>query len=315
MAKNSNKPQRSKLQQKKLQASQRHSNPPDRDDIRKQSTGGPGTLEETLQQSPGLPPGRWPLIVLFFSITIGSFFVWSWFQRVPNLNEYIYEVVATHPHDSNSFTQGLIFQDGVLYESTGQYGASKIRKIDLESGRIIKDVDLDDDLFGEGLAAVGDRLYQLTWKEKTVIVYDKELNEIARRRYEGQGWGLTYDGRELIMSDGTSTLRFLDPETFKEKRSLTVRKGDRRMDNINELEYINGAVYANVLNEDSIYQISPLDGKVLGRINMNGILPYNQRRDPRNSVLNGIAVHPNGNLLVTGKNWPKVFEVQISSLQ
>ncbi len=261
-----------------------------------------------------IPKERWPLIILFFLVTIGSFVIWSLVGRTVLLEEYTYKVIDRHPHDSTAFTQGLIYRDGIVYESTGKRGQSKIRKMTLE-GRIIDEKSLDDKYFGEGLCEVGDKLYQLTWESGVGFIWDKELNKIDEFKYEGQGWGLTYDGTNLIVSDGTATLRFLDPKTFKEVRRVLVRKGEARMPDINELEFINDTIFANVFGDDMIYLISPIDGKVQGRINFSELLPWRKRPD-QESVMNGIAVHPDkqNTLLVTGKNWPFIYEVQISKL-
>ncbi len=261
-------------------------------------------------KQPLIPPGRGPLIALFLTITIGSIVVWSFFIREPNLQQYTYQLVRTYPHDVNSFTQGLYYRDGYLYESTGQRGQSKARKIKLETGEVIRDVDLDEKYFGEGIAAVGDKLIQLTWESETGFVYDFDLNRLDQFTYDGQGWGLTFDGQFLIMSDGTSELTFLDPQTFQTIRQITVRKGTRRLPNLNELEYINGLIYANVWYEDIIYLISPENGNVIGQLDLRGLYP-SRERSGREAVLNGIAIHPeNGTLLVTGKYWPNVFEIQ-----
>ena len=265
------------------------------------------------------PRQRLPLIILFLTVTIGSFLIWGVFQRPPMLEEYTYEIVAEYPHDSDSFTQGLIFRDGFLYESSGQYGRSELRKISLqdgEEGRIIKQHKLDDEYFGEGLCQVDDKLIQLTWKEETGFIYDMDLNKIGQFTYDAHGWGLTYDGKHLIMSDGTSTLYYMNPKTFEVENKVFVRKGNRRMPNINELEFINNTLFANVLGDDMIYLIQPTDGKVIGRINFEKLLPKNKRGNWQTDVMNGIALRPdNGNLLVTGKNWPTVFEVKISKAQ
>ena len=255
------------------------------------------------------------MIILFFGVTIGSFLIWGVFSRPPMLDEYTYEVVAEYPHDTNSFTQGLIFRNGYLYESSGKYGQSKIRKIQLEDGKVLKEVRLEAEYFGEGLAQVGDKLVQLTWKENTGFVYDMELNRLGEFQYDAQGWGLTFDGKRLIMSDGTSKLFFLNPDTYEVQEQVYVRKGGTRMPAINELEWINGIVFANVLQDDMVYLIQPTDGKVTGRINFQQLFPYGLRPDPAEDVLNGIALRPdNGNLLITGKNWPKIFEVKLKKL-
>ena len=260
----------------------------------------------------GVPRQRLPLIVLFFGVTIGSFLMWSLFSRPPILDYYTYELVNRYPHDETSFTQGLIHHQGALYESSGKYGRSSIRKVDLETGEVTKLVPLPDGdkYFGEGLTAVGDRLIQITWQENTGFVYDLDLNLIDQFTYDFHGWGLTFDGKQLIASDGTSKLRFLNPETYEVEREVLVYRGTSKLNEINELEYINGYIYANVLYDDIIYQINPLDGKVVGQINFQGLYPPSQRSD-RQAVMNGIAINARtGNLLVTGKYWPELFEVK-----
>lgn len=258
-----------------------------------------------------MPRERWPLLALFLTITIGSFVVWSFFSRQPDIDEYTFEVVNTYPHDTTSFTQGLVYRDGFLYESTGQLGESKIRKVDLKTGTPLISKDLEPKFFGEGLALVKDRLVQLTWQNRVGIVYDLELNELSRFKLDDDAWGLTYDGVHLIMSDGTSTLRFLNPETYKVELEVMVRHGNGRVGDLNELEYINGLIYANVWKSDLIYLIRPEDGKVVGRINLRTLYPFNDRASSED-VLNGIAINPeSGKLLVTGKDWPKVYEINV----
>ena len=264
----------------------------------------------------GIPRQRLSLTILFLGVTIGSFVIWAVVQRPPLLDEYTYEVVAEYPHDTASFTQGLVYRDGYVYESTGRYGQSKIRKIKLEDGTVVKEKKLDDSYFGEGLTLVDDKLVQLTWKENTGFVYDLDLNPIGEFNYEAQGWGLTFDGRNLIMSDGTSKLTFLDPETFAPEKSVFVRKGNTRMPDINELEWVNGTIFANIFQDDMIYLIQPLDGKVMGRVNFQELYPRSQRTSPNEDVMNGIAIQTEkeNTLLVTGKNWPKIYEVKLKKL-
>ena len=264
----------------------------------------------------GVPRQRLSLTILFLGVTIGSFIMWAVFQRPPLLDEYTYEVVAEYPHDTASFTQGLVYRDGYVYESTGRYGQSKIRKIKLEDGTVVKEKKLDDSYFGEGLTLVDDKLVQLSWKENTGFVYDLDLNPIGEFNYEAQGWGLTFDGRNLIMSDGTSKLTFLDPETFTPEKSVFVRKGNTRMPDINELEWVNGTIFANIFQDDMIYLIQPLDGKVMGRVNFQKLYPRSQRTSPNEDVMNGIAIQTEkeNTLLVTGKNWPKIYEVKLKKL-
>lgn len=262
-----------------------------------------------------IPRERLPLLILFLTITIGSFVVWTLFSRQPYVDEYTYEIVNTYPHDKTSFTQGLLYRDGFLYESTGQIGESKIRKVDLKTGVPAISKDLDPKFFGEGLAMVDDQLVQLTWQNRVGIVYDLELNELSRFKLDDDAWGLTYDGVNLIMSDGTSTLRFLNPKTFAVEREVMVRLGNGRLGDLNELEYINGLVYANVWKSDLIFMIRPADGKVVGRIDLRSLYPYRERASSED-VLNGIAINPGpGTLLVTGKDWPNVFEIKVVPVQ
>jgi glutamine cyclotransferase len=223
-----------------------------------------------------------------------------------------YRVVHVYPHDPDAYTQGLIFTDGHLYESTGKYGESSLRKVELQTGRVVQSRALARDLFAEGITAWENRIVQLTWKNQLGIVYDKEsLREVQRFRYSGEGWGLTHDGTHLIVSDGSATLRFLDPQTFRLARRLLVKSRGRRVGNLNELEYVRGEILANVWYQDYIARISPRTGEVVGWIDLSRLLP--ERRDTE-AVLNGIAHDAEGNrLFVTGKNWPKLFEIELTS--
>lgn len=226
---------------------------------------------------------------------------------------WIPEVVATYPHDSNAFTQGLLFHEGDLYESTGlREGRSSLRRVDLESGRVLQIEPTGRDLFAEGLALVGDRLYQLTWQAGMAIVYDLDsFDRLQTFRYAGQGWGLTWDGEQLIMSDGTPTLRFIDPDDFSVKRTVTVTDNGAPKADLNELEYIDGEVWANIWFEDRIARIDPDDGRIVGWIDMSQVYPA-ERRDP-DAVVNGIAWDPESDrIFVTGKLWPAIFEVRFS---
>jgi glutamine cyclotransferase len=222
-----------------------------------------------------------------------------------------YHIVKIYPHDPAAFTQGLVFLDGIFYEGTGLNGRSSIRKVKLESGEVLKIQNLDAQYFGEGIAVVGDELIQLTWQSGIGFVYDK--NSFERKRtfsYTGEGWGLTYDGTRLIMSDGTPSIRFLDPKTLKETGRLEVKDGRLPVDDINELEMVKGELFANIWSSDRIARIDPKTGQVIGWIDLTGIL------DPRDrvniDVLNGIAYDAAGDrLFVTGKQWPKVFEIKL----
>lgn len=221
------------------------------------------------------------------------------------------EVVASYPHDPGAFTQGLAIEEGRLYESTGQYGASSLRLVDLESGRVERLVNLARSYFGEGIAIAGGRIYQLTWQSRTGIVYDLESFEALERfRYMGEGWGVTYDGEWLVVSDGTPTLRFMDPASFEVVRRVNVADEGRPVARINELEYVDGEVWANIWYEDRIARISPDDGRVLGWLDLAHVWPAAERN--REQVLNGIAYDRDADrLYVTGKNWPRLYEIDV----
>ena len=223
-----------------------------------------------------------------------------------------YRVVHTYPHDQAAFTQGLIYLDGHLYESTGLKGQSSLREEDLDTGKILAFHDVASQYFAEGLAAWGKTLIQLTWQSHVAFVYDRASFHLLRTfQYDGEGWGLTEDGKDLILSDGTATLRFLDPATFREVRRVTVKDRGAPVKNLNELEFIHGEIYANIWYTDRIARISPATGKVLGWIDLTGLLPEADRSG-RDAVLNGIAYDAqHDRLFVTGKLWPKLFEIKI----
>ena len=223
-----------------------------------------------------------------------------------------YQVLHTYPHDQNAYTQGLFYLDGHLYESTGLNGQSSLRMEDLETGRILKLRDVPDKYFAEGLAPWADTLVQLTWQSHIALIYDRATFRFLRTLpYEGEGWGLTEDGKEMILSDGTATLRFLDPATFKVLRSVKVTDHGQPVTQLNELEYIHGEVYSNIWHSDRIARISPATGKVLGFIDLTGLLPASERSSPE-AVLNGIAYDSaHDRLFVTGKLWPSLFEIRV----
>ena len=229
---------------------------------------------------------------------------------------YSYEIVNTYPHDPGAFCQGLAIADGYLYEGTGQHGRSTLRKVELETGRVLQQVSLDRNLFGEGITVWDEQIYQLTWRAGLGIVYDKEsLKETKRFRVRGEGWGLTHDGMQLILSNGSPTLQFIDPKTFQVVRRLNVRDRGNWVRNLNELEYAGGAILANVWTTDRIAWISPKTGNVDAWIDLSGLRPSEARRDP-DAVLNGIAYDPETKrLFVTGKHWPKLFEIRIIERQ
>ncbi len=225
---------------------------------------------------------------------------------------YSYEIINTFPHDPKAFTQGLIFaEDGFLYEGTGLYGQSSLRKVELATGRVLQIHHLADQYFGEGITLWKDKLIQLTWQEHKGFVYDKESFQLVREfAYPTEGWGITHDGKRLIMSDGTATLHFLDPDTFQEIGQIEVKDQGTPVPRLNELEYIQGEIYANVWLTDRIAVISPETGQVLRWIDLTGLLSAEDRSQPVD-VLNGIAYDAWGNrLFVTGKLWPKLFEVR-----
>lgn len=224
------------------------------------------------------------------------------------------QVVNTYPHDPDAFSQGLVVEGDVLYEGTGHYGESTLRKVDLTTGTVQMQIPLGPRYFGEGITILGNRIYQLTWREHVCIVYDKStLKAIGSLPYSGEGWGLTDDEKLIYLSDGTPTIRVLDPQTFKVLRRIRVKQGRRRIDNLNELEFVGGEILANVWYSDRIARIDPQTGSVLGWIDCSAIYPAHQRPD-REHVLNGIAFdHASGRLFVTGKNWPQLFEIKVVS--
>ena len=224
---------------------------------------------------------------------------------------YGYTVVNSFPHDPQAFTQGLIVRDGVLYESTGLNGQSSLRKVRLETGEVLQRISVDGRYFAEGMTDWGNRLIQLTYTTKIGFVYD--LSTFALQRtfdYSGQGWGLTHDRRRLIMSDGSSALRFLDPETLRETGRVTVKDGDKPIENLNELEWVKGEVFANVWLTDRIAIVAPESGRVTAWLDLSGI--RGPVRSGTDDVLNGIAYDAaRDRLFVTGKIWPRLFEIRI----
>lgn len=228
------------------------------------------------------------------------------------VKEYKLQVVETLPHDTRSYTQGLFFHNGELYESCGQYGSSSFRKVELRTGKDLRRLNFDSRYFVEGSCTLGDFLYILTWQERKCFVYDintfKYLGELYNPR---EGWGLTTNGKDLILSDGTPHIYFLDPQTFAVRSSRKVTMAGKPLTFLNELEYINGQIWANVYTHDYIVIIDPATGNVTGRIDCKGLLP-NSLRKPTTDVLNGIACNPaTGEIYLTGKYWPKMYKVKL----
>ncbi len=226
---------------------------------------------------------------------------------------YGYEVVRTFPHDPAAFTQGLVIRDGVLLESTGR-APSSVRRVRLEDGVVLQKHELAPEYFGEGLTEIGGRLVTLTWNNGVGFVWDAaDLKPVSRFTYAGEGWGLTYDGAQLILSDGSPNLRFLDPATFAETGRIPVTLNGRPVRQLNELEWIDGEVWANVWQTNYILRIDPASGQVVGIIDLNGLLPAGLIKDPNDDVLNGIAWDAKTRrLFVTGKNWPSLFEIKLT---
>jgi glutamine cyclotransferase len=240
-----------------------------------------------------------------FIMTTAIFFVGT-HAFAEAVHTYTYKVINTYPHDKEAFTQGLVFEHGFLYEGTGQYGASSLRKVQPETGEVVQIYRLPKSLFGEGITIYKNSVIQLTWQSHIGFVYDiKSFGLMREFRYATEGWGLTHDGKRLIMSDGTATLYFLDPETFTQIGTLQVRDANGSVKNINELEYIRGEIYANVWQENRIARISPKTGEVIGWIDLGGLCKWS-------GVLNGIAYDVEGDrLFVTGKLWPYIYEIKL----
>jgi len=226
---------------------------------------------------------------------------------------YGYKIVERYPHDRAAYSQGLLFHDGSLYESTGRPGESSVREVELKTGKIKRRHDLSGELFGEGLTLWKGLLVQLTWKSKEAIFYDRRnFVELYRQTYKGEGWGLTNDGTSLIMSDGSYTLRFLDPATFEVQRKLKVLLSGRPMWDLNELEYIEGEIWANIYQKEFIVRIDPKTGRVTGRIDLRGLQKLQRVEDTSQDVLNGIAYDPETKrIFITGKYWPNLYEIEL----
>ena len=225
---------------------------------------------------------------------------------------YTYKVIAKYPHSTDSYTEGLFYLDGMFYEGTGRAGQSAVLVVDPKTGKITQRHNLSSEYFGEGIVDWGPNIYEWTWTSHVCFVYDRRTLRLVKQfTYAGEGWGMTRTDKELITSDGTATLRFRDPDTFKETHKIVVREGSIRVDKLNELEFINGEIYANIWHSDMLVRISPRDGQVIAWIDLTGLLPGEQKVDDE-SVLNGIAYDAqHDRLFVTGKLWPTLFEIKV----
>jgi len=249
---------------------------------------------------------------LWCALTVAGVAATQCSNAAPPASTNGYEIVAEYPHDARAYTQGLFWHQGHLYEGTGRYGTSWLRKVDPETGEVLQQTSLPPEYFGEGVALFGDRIYQLTWLARRGFVYDAAtFEQVGEFAYDTEGWGLTTDGVHLILSDGSDSLFFLDPGSQEVVRTLRVHADGRPVRDLNELEYIGGLVYANVWHSDFILKIEPDSGEVVGRIDLSALLAGERPRDAE-AVLNGIAYNPNsGHLFVTGKLWPKMFEIRL----
>lgn len=286
---------------------------------KKRSTGFPPADEPTTQKRSGggsatseKAPGRWGLKIMFLVVAIGGTYLAMWMKPGPDVLRLTYKVVNTYPHDTTAFTQGLLYDDGFLYESTGKEGQSSLRKVELETGKVLKQHNLPANVFAEGLALAGDKFYQLTWQNNEIYVYDRDFNELKKVDYDHQGWGLTFDGTHLIASDGTRMLYFLDPETLEEVKQVKIHMSGRSVGNVNEMEIFGSDIYANVYLTDELYWIDKSTGAVQAIIDLSGLWPRKQRKG-REEVLNGIAFDPKTKRIwVTGKYAPHIWEIELT---
>ena len=239
----------------------------------------------------------------------------TWSQIATERDRAGVRVVAAYAHDPRAFTQGLVVYDGKLLEGTGHYGRSSLRRVDIDTGRVELLRPLGDAYFGEGIAVLDGRLYQLTWRNRIGFVYDAEtFDPLGTFRFDGEGWGLTTDGEHLILSDGTAALRFIDPQTFAVQHTITAHENGQPVSRLNELEFVDGEIWANVWYDDRIARIEPSDGTLLGWVDLSMLYPRTERGSE--DVLNGIAFDTQTRrLFVTGKNWPQVFEIEVPGLR
>ncbi|TAL69590.1 MAG: glutaminyl-peptide cyclotransferase [Bacteroidetes bacterium] len=226
--------------------------------------------------------------------------------------KYGYKVIHSYPHDREAFTQGLFYDKGSLFEGTGQESGSSLREVELETGKVLRQLNLSSSLFGEGITLYGEKIYQVTWTSKVGFVYDKSTFKLINKiYYQTQGWGLTTIKDQIVMSDGSNVIYFFEPETFTVVSRIEVYNNREKVDSLNELEYINGEIWANIWMSDRIARIDPASGKVLGYIDLKGILPESEQNHDTD-VLNGIAYDQDGGrIFITGKKWPKLYEIRL----
>ena len=280
----------------------------------------PAKKTSPAKQSPVTPPSQqrswlssfWFLGIVVLGGSIGVIAMITQFDGDSKAELIDYEVIGTYPHDTRAFTQGFVYSDGALFESTGRYGESSFRKIEIESGKLLHRLDLPANIFAEGLCRWEGEWLQLTWKAEKILHYDAQTLEPTREStWSRQGWGLTHDGEQLIISDGTSRLFFVDPTNNEIDRSVDVTEAGSKVDRINELEFINGFLYANVWYKPYVLKIEPKSGKVVGRLDFTDQIKAMNLGD-RDAVMNGIAYDPKSkHLWLTGKLWPKVFEIKL----
>lgn len=223
-----------------------------------------------------------------------------------------FEIVNIWPHDPSAFTQGLVFLDGKMIESTGQVGRSSLRNVEIQTGRILKKIDVPPPYFAEGITLLDNKIYQLTWEQQLGFIYDAQsFEKLGEFKYDGEGWGLTTDGRSLILSDGSNRIRFIDPDSFQVTKTIAVMDAKVPVSDLNELEFVNGEIYANIWHDDRIAVVNPQTGRVTAWIDLAGLLQPGDVEDPE-AVLNGIAYDQSTErFFVTGKLWPKLFELKI----
>lgn len=247
------------------------------------------------------------LLLLVFLIT-PKLYAFN-FEKITSLE---YDILAEYPHDTKAFTQGLEIYNNYLFEGTGLYGKSSLRKVEIQSGKVLRKINLNKKYFGEGITILDDKIYQLSWKENTAFVYDLNFNLLNTFKYQGEGWGLTNDGQQLIMSNGSEYIYFRDPATFQINKKIKVEINDQNLKNINELEYLNGFIYANIWQNDHIIKIDAENGVVKAYLDLSNILDQKYKNNV--DVLNGIAYDPKTeSFLVTGKLWPKIYRIKLKN--